>query len=193
MNGPTLKVGIALLALGAGLAALGQATGGPFLGAAIAVWGAAAMVAGLDSVIRRRHRTGERDSSDLPREHFGFSAVVFGLTFFLVGVGLIVAGTALAAGANDGLWSWVGDNTGAFIMALGAWVCVVGVATVISRWRYVEVSTVWWQRLPGMSVGLVTMAIGAAALAVGRSLAVDPPADVLESVVDTLERWLGGG
>ena len=190
----TQKVGLALILLGAALGALGLAFGGPLVAAAVAVFGLAAIVGGVDSVVTRRHQTGRGRSSDLRREHVGASAMVFGLTFIATGLVLAVAGLAAILGSGDSLWSQVGDRPGIATMAVGGLICLVGLATLISRWTYVDTSTVWWQRLPGMALGLFLIAMGVVVLAIGRSLAVDPPAsgEVMERILDTLARWLGG-
>lgn len=190
------RIGLVLVALGAGLAALGLAIGGPFVGAAVAVFGLAAIVGGVDSVATRRHRTSRDGVHGLRREHTGVTAAIFGLTFIAVGVVLTVTGLAAAVGVLDGLWSQVADRAGLVIIAVGGWTCVLGVAMVISRWAYVDMATTWWQRLPGIAVGLLVVTMGLIAVGIGRSVAVDPPqsgSELLERALDTLVRWLGSG
>ena len=188
------KIGLVLVVIGAGLAALGLAVGGPFVGAAVAVFGLTAIVAGIDSVATRRHQT-SRDSFDgLRRLHTGATAVIFGLTFIAVGVVLVLTGIAATVGVLDGLWSQVADRAGLVIIVVGGWACVLGLAMVISRWTYLDMSTTWWQRLPGIAVGLLVVMMGLIAVGVGWSVAADPPqsgGELLERALDTLAGWLG--
>lgn len=188
------KVGVAFIILGATLAAIGLTIWEPAIGGAVGLFGIAAIVGGVDSVVTRRHRTGQSFSSDLPREHVGASAAIFGLTFIAAGLVLAVAGFASMIGLGDELWSQVADRAGLAVMVVGVGICLIGIATLISRWTYVDTSTVWWQRLPGMALGAFLIAMGVATVFVGRSLAVDPPAsdEVLERILDTLAGWLGG-
>ena len=190
------RIGLVLVAAGAGLAALALVVGGLFVGSAVAVFGLAAIVGGVDSVATRRHRTSRDEFDSLRRVHTGATAVIFGLTFIAVGVVLAVTGVAAALGVLDELWSQVADSAGIVIIALGGWACVLGGATVISRWTYVDMSTNWWQRLPGIAVGLLVVMMGLIAIGIGRSIAVDPPqsgSELLEKALDTLARWLGSG
>ncbi|MDH3684534.1 MAG: hypothetical protein OEV40_31835 [Acidimicrobiia bacterium] len=190
------RIGLVLVAVGAGLAALGLLVGGLFVGAAVAVFGLAAIVGGVDSVATRRHRTSRDEFDSLRRVHTGAAAVIFGFTFIAVGVFLTVTGVAAALGVLGGLWSQVADSAGIVIIAVGGWACVLGVAMVISRWTYVGMSTNWWQRLPGIAVGLLVVMMGLIAVGIGRSVAVDPPqsgSEFLEKALDTLARWLGSG
>jgi hypothetical protein len=190
------RIGLVLVAAGGGLAALALVVGGLFVGSAVAVFGLAAIVGGVDSVATRRHRTSRDEFDSLRRVHTGATAVIFGLTFIAVGVVLAVTGVAAALGVLDELWSQVADSAGIVIIALGGWACVLGGATVISRWTYVDMSTNWWQRLPGIAVGLLVVMMGLIAIGIGRSVAVDPPqsgSELLEKALDTLARWLGSG
>ena len=190
------KIGLVLVVIGAGLAALGLAVGGPFVGAAVAVFGLTAIVGGIDSVATRRHRTSRDGFDGLRRIHTGMTAVIFGLTFIVVGVVLAVTGIAAAVGVLDGLWSQVTDRAGLIVIAIGGWACVLGVAMVISRWTYLDMSTTWWQRLPGAAVGLLVVTMGLIAVGVGWSVASDPPqsgSELLERALDTLARFLGSG
>ncbi|MEZ5174868.1 MAG: hypothetical protein R2823_01495 [Acidimicrobiia bacterium] len=86
-SGTTMKVGIALVALGAVLAAIGLAVGGVFIAAAVVALGAAAIVGGVDSVRTRRHRTSRSGTDSLRLTHTGASAVIFGVGFIAVGAG----------------------------------------------------------------------------------------------------------
>ena len=190
------RIGLVLVAVGAGLAALGLVLGGLFVGAAVAVFGLAAIAGGIDSVATRRHQTSRDEFDSLRRVHTGAAAVVFGLTFIAVGVVLVVTGVAAALGVLDGLWSRVAGAAGIMIIAVGGWLCVLGVAMVISRWTYTSMSTDWWQRLPGVAVGLLVVAMGLIAVGIGRFVAIDPPqsgSEFLENALDTLAHWLGGG
>jgi Flp pilus assembly pilin Flp len=187
------RIGFGLMLLGAAFIAIGLAIGGPFLGLGAAVFGATAVYGGVHSIATRRHRTGRHGSSALPREHVGATAVTYGLIFTVVGVVMLVAGLAAAFGFGAELWEFVTDRPGPTTVVLGAVFIATGVATAISRWTYVDQSTVWWQRLPGIAVGILLAAIGVGVIAIGRSWANDPPEsdEVIERILDTLAGWLG--
>jgi len=191
--GTTQRIGIVLIAIGALLAALGLAFGGGFVPAALAAFGAAAIVGGVNSVVTREHRTGRTGSSFLPRVHTGFSAVIFGLAFIVVGGALVIASVAAITGAGGQLWSQLAERPGLVGMALGIGVILLGVATSLSRWAFESESTVWWQRLPGSLLGLLLIAMGVAFFAMGWSLARNPPPPdgLLDQIASTFTRWLG--
>jgi len=186
------KVGIVFILLGAGLAALGLTYDGPFMGGAVASFGIAAIVGGVHSVVTRRHLDGR--FKEISREHRGTSAVIFGITFVATGLVLVVGGLASVLGFGDELWNEISARPGASMMVVGIWVSVIGMGTAISRWTFVGTSTNWWQRLPGVILGLFLIVLGLGIFWIGRSLAVDPPApdEILETALDTLERWFGG-
>lgn len=190
----TTKAGLAMIVLGAVLAAVGLAVGGPFVAAAVIAFGTAAIIGGLNSITTRSHLFGELGSSRLRREHTGVSAVIFGLTFLVVGLVLVVAGAASLTGSGDDLWGWVADNPGPVTMVAGGWLSLVGVGTTVSRWTHLDASTVWWQRIPGVILGVFLVTLGVMIVLFGRSIALDPPQsdELVPRILDTLADWLGG-
>jgi hypothetical protein len=191
-----VKVGMVLLLVGAVLASIGLRVGGPFVGAAVATFGAAATFAGLHSVVTRRHRTGAPiHGSELARDHSGTAAALFGLTFIVPGVVMIAAGIGSALGLADGVGTWVVAHPGPVVMAIGAWACLGGLGSVISRWTYRDASTAWWQRVPGQLVGVLVIGLGLGAIGLGRALAADPgnPREALGRIAERIAKLLAGG
>ncbi|MCP4306190.1 MAG: hypothetical protein GY788_15220 [bacterium] len=189
----TQRIAIILIMIGAALAAIGLLTGGVFIPAALVMFGGAAVVGGVHSVVARQHRTGRSGSSFLPRVHTGVSAVIFGVAFIVIGGALVVAGIAAIAGGSDELWSQLAEHPGVVAMGLGLGFSFLGIATSISRWTFEDGSTVWWQRLPGVVLGLLLVAMGVLVFAMGWSLASNPPPPdgLLDQIVDTVIRWSG--
>ncbi len=185
-----------LILVGAGLAALGLKFDGPFIGAAVATFGAVAILGGVHSIVTRTHRTDQGlRSPGTAREHSGLAAVLLGVAFILPGLVLVVAGLASALGMADGLVAGASERPGAIIMGAGAWACLVGTANLVSRWKYVWVSTTWWQRLPGQAVGVLVIAMGVGLIAVGRTLSLDPgnPREALGRIAERIAQLLAGG
>jgi hypothetical protein len=190
----TTKVALASIAAGAALGALGLAFGGVFNAGAVVAFGVAAIIGGVDSVRTRTHRTSRSGTSaSLRIMHTGPSAVIYGVGFIAVGTTLAVAGIAWMIGQGDELWAAISDRPGLVGIAAGAGITLMGGATAISQWTYEDHSTVWWQRIPGMAVGAILMAIGALVFALGFSLTQDPPTsdNVFERIADTLIAWTG--
>ncbi len=187
------KVAVALVALGAALGAIGLAVGGAFVAGAFAVFGAAAIVGGVDSIRTRQHLT-SRGGTDGPRiVHTGPSAVVFGVGFIAVGAGLLIAGFASMIGKGQQLWDEVAERPGLALVVVGCGFVLMGVGTAISKWTFEDASTVWSQRIPGILVGIILVAIGLILIALGWSLAQDSPTSdgVFERIVDTVTGWIG--
>ncbi|MEZ5174867.1 MAG: hypothetical protein R2823_01490 [Acidimicrobiia bacterium] len=69
----------------------------------------------------------------------------------------------------------------------------MGVGTAISKWTFDDGDTVWLQRIPGILVGVILVVIGGFLIALGWSLAQDPPAsgDLFDRIVDTVTGWIG--
>ena len=184
---------MALLVIGAGFALVGLYVAERFISGALIAFGGAAVVGGVDSVRTRRHRTGRSGSSFLPRVHTGVSAVIFGLAFIVVGGALVVGGLAALLGGGDDVWSWLEDRSGVVAMALGTGIALLGIATALSRWSFESESTVSWQRLPGVVLGVVLVAMGGVVFALGWALQGDPPAagELPERLFEVVTGWLG--
>ncbi|MCZ7532396.1 MAG: hypothetical protein M5U23_03125 [Acidimicrobiia bacterium] len=189
----TMKIAIALLALGAILAAVGLAIGGVFLAGAVIAFGAAAMVAGLDSIRTRQHLTSRSGTDGARMIHHGPSAVIFGVGFVAVGAGLTIAGIASILGKGDELWDQIVERPGFVLVVLGLGFILMGVGTAVSKWTFEDGDTVWLQRIPGILVGIILVVIGVFMIALGWSLAQDPPTSdgVFERIVDTITGWIG--
>ncbi|MCP3987932.1 MAG: hypothetical protein GY724_02575, partial [Actinomycetia bacterium] len=135
----TEKFVLGLGLLGAVLAAIGQAIGGPIVGLGVALLGVAGVVAGVHSVVTREHLTwtdtaSHRHSRVSARRHTGAPAMIYGLLFVVIGLVVFVTGLAVAIGRGDELASRAFDNAGVALMFVGGLYCLAGVATTISRW-----------------------------------------------------------
>ncbi len=103
----------------AALAAVGLAVGGVFVAGAFAVFGVAAIVAGVDSIQTRQHRTSRSGTDSVRVMHHGPSAAIFGVGFIAVGAGLMIAGVASMIGKGDDLWDQVAARPGLAMVVLG--------------------------------------------------------------------------
>jgi len=188
------KVAILLVLLGASLAFAGVRVGGPFVGGAVAAFGAAATLAGVHGMRTRRDRAGGQ-SSDPIREHSGAAAFLFGVTFLVPGLIMLVAGAASAAGMSNGLWPWLLDRPGPVAILAGLWVVMAGLGMVVSRWKYTNAPAASWLRMPGHLLGLLTIAVGAGMVMIGRQFMLDPehPREVTQRVAAWIARLLSGG
>lgn len=191
----TAKLAFALIVAGAALAWVGLQYGGPSLWASLAVFGAVAVIGGVDSVVTRRHRTAEGHlRSSMPHHHTGLGAVLLGVAMLVPGVVMVLCGLAGMVGLADGLRARAAAHPGPITMAVGAWAVVGGVALLVSRWTYEHQPTHGWQRLPSRLVGIAVVLIGIGMIAAGRTLALDPADSgaALGRIAEWIARLLSG-
>ncbi len=193
--GTTAKIAMVFVLLGAGLGALGLRLGGPFVGGAVASFGVAAILGGVHSMVTRRHRTaGGFQRSYLVKLHSGVAAVLFGVTFLVPGLLMVGAGLAMALGRGDALWDGLAARPGEAVMVFGIWAAVGGLGLLISRWGWADVSTSWWERLPGRVLGLFLLLAGSGVTVAGWSLSSDPegPGAAFGRMVEWVAGMLAG-
>ena len=193
--GTTAKIGMVFVLLGVGLGTVGLKWGGPFVGGAVASFGVAAILGGVHSMVTRRHRTaGGFQQSYMVKLHSGAAAVLFGVTFLIPGVLMVGGGLAMALGRGDALWEGLAARPGQAVMVFGIWAALGGLGLLISRWGWADVSTSWWERLPGRVVGLFLLLAGSGVTVAGWSLSSDPegPGAAFGRMVEWVAGMLAG-
>lgn len=188
-SGTRLTWSFVLVVLGGALAWIGLEFGIDLAtGGAVAVFGAAFLLAGLDSIVTRSHRTGDSmHSAMLPREHRGWPAVVYGVTFVLPGTAMMFVGALIALGLGDSLLGEIFARPAPVFMLAGVVACLAGIATVASKW---SASTSAWQRLPGQVVGVFITAMGIGLIAIGRVFASEPGGP--RAAMERIGKWVIG-
>lgn len=195
-RGTPRAAGLAVVVVVFLLTAAAVAWEGRWAAAAVAGWGVVFAAAGMAAIVRRRFRISARAQStpNLDREHTGAPAVVFGASLLAVGLLLLAGGLAAVAGSGDAALATVFGRPGPVVTAAGFWAAAVGLALATSRWRYVESSTVWWQRMPSLAAGALMTAVGVTLTVLGLQAVVSGSSwsQLLERVAALLARTLGG-
>ena len=161
-----LVSGVVCLVAGALLLYLGEKLSLPTLGPASILLGAAFLLAGTDSVVRRTHASGSAQEGN-KIVYSGTAAAAWGLCLALFGVGLVTVGVAKLLGAGDAGLAFLRARPGIAILWLGLLLLATG-RGMMGAWRRGSgAMPPWYTLLPGRIGGSLVVALGALACLVG--------------------------
>lgn len=166
-NFGTLRI-FALLSLIAGalLLFLDQRMAWPLMGPGGVLIGVASLLAGLDSLLRRRSVSGERQASARTVYH-GAGALFWGLALLLVGFGMVAAGVVVSLGRSDAVLALIRERPGIPMLWGGLLLFSIG-AGVSAPWRRADGSALpGIVLLPGRIGGSLLILLGLFVIALG--------------------------
>jgi hypothetical protein len=166
-NFGTLRI-LALLSLIAGtlLFFLEERMVWPLMGPGVVLVGVAFLLAGLDSMLRRRHASGDRRGS-ARIVYRGAGAIFWGLAFLLIGFGMVAAGVVVSIGRSDAVLALIRERPGIPMLWGGLLLFSIG-AAVSAPWRRADGSAPpGFVLLPGRIGGSVLILLGLFVIALG--------------------------
>jgi len=104
------------------------------VGSGIALCGLGIVFGGVGDVLTRRISFTNTDEDDRPmgnQTYVGTIAVVFGITWMMVGILGMVAGLVYALGMDEALLAYLGEHPGVPMVAIGLPVMIWGITTVV--------------------------------------------------------------
>ena len=136
----------------------------PLMGPGGMLVGGAFLIAGLDSMLRKKHHTGQRGSRTV---YQGAGAIFWGLAFLLIGFGALAAGLVVTLGRSDAMLALIQERPGIPMLWGGLLCFTIGVG-LSAPWRRGDGSVPpQFVLLPGRIGGSLLILLGLFVIALG--------------------------
>ncbi|MEJ2589917.1 MAG: hypothetical protein P8178_00710 [Candidatus Thiodiazotropha sp.] len=136
----------------------------PLMGPGGMLVGAAFLIAGLDTMLRKRHDAGRQGSRTVYR---GAGAIFWGLAFLLIGFGAVAVGLVVTLGRSDAMLALIQQRPGVPMLWGGLLCFAIGVG-LSAPWRRGDGSAPpQFVLLPGRIGGSLLILLGLFVIALG--------------------------